>query len=883
MIDYLLLGFVRSLLWLRYRVKITGLETIAQRGRKGILFLPNHPALIDPIIVMSRLFRRFRARALADHDQIDRFFIRWLAKRARILPLVDMSKAGTVKGTREAIDRCAAALQGGDNLILYPGGRVRHHRYEDLRGNSGVETILGVAPDVRVVLVRTRGLWGSAFGWASGKKPSVGGPLKKGIKAMLASGLFFAPRRHVTMEFVEPDDFPRAEGRAEINRYLERFYNEGAAPNTYVPYSIWERGGLEVRPEPAEVGGQGDLSQVSPAVRQQVQEFLAELTGVASFADDARLAQDLGMDSLDLMEMVNWLQEEFGCSPASVHTLHTAGDVMLAASGLAVSASAQPLKHVPAKWFKHLPTPSLAEGLATMTIPQAFLAQARRWPHEVIAADQTSGARTFRELARAIHVLSKHIEAMDGQNVGIMMPASVGGATLYLATLFAGKTPAMINWTLGPGSLAHCVRSAGIKTILTSRMLLGRLESQGVVFGEVKDTMVFVEDIRKTIGRAEKVSAVFATSFGWRALRQRAERTPETAVILFTSGSENVPKAVPLTHQNILTNVADIYERFTIGRPDSLLGMLPPFHSFGLTALVGLPFALGLRVVYSPDPTDGATLAALSEAYRPTLLAGTPTFLEGIARASAGDEMRSLRLVISGAEKCSPRVYEILEQHCPHTTVLEGYGATECSPVIAVNHEDDPRAYTIGRPLASVQHAIVDPAMRRRVPTGWQGMLLVRGPSVFDGYLNYDGPSPFVTFEGESWYRTGDLVTEDTEGVLTFAGRLKRFVKLGGEMISLPAIEAALEAQFVGGHDEGPVLAVTSARDADTAEIVLFAATPVDRESANRAIREAGLSGLHNVRRVIRVDELPTLGSGKVDYRALEQRLAEGAAQDAGT
>ncbi len=176
--------------------------------------------------------------------------------------------------------------------------------------------------------------------------------------------------------------------------------------------------------------------------------------------------------------------------------------------------------------------------------------------------------------------------------------------------------------------------------------------------------------------------------------------------------------------------------------------------------------------------------------------------------------------------------------------------------------------------LPSLEHAVVDVDAGRRVPDGGRGMLLVRGPSVFGGYLGDEAASPFVEFEGRQWYRTGDLVTEDADGTLTFAGRLKRFVKLGGEMVSLPAIEAVL-AERLAGDDEhdGPAVAVEAAAQDGHPEIVLFTTLDVDREAANRHVREAGLSALHNVRRVVRLPELPVLGTGKTDYRALRERL----------
>jgi long-chain-fatty-acid--[acyl-carrier-protein] ligase len=189
---------------------------------------------------------------------------------------------------------------------------------------------------------------------------------------------------------------------------------------------------------------------------------------------------------------------------------------------------------------------------------------------------------------------------------------------------------------------------------------------------------------------------------------------------------------------------------------------------------------------------------------------------------------------------------------------------TECSPILSLSDEHDPRPGTIGKPLPSVEHVVLDLDTGGPAGPGQQGLLLVRGPSVFAGYLHYDGESPFMAFEGQQWYRTGDLVSEDADGVLTFRGRLKRFVKLGGEMISLPAVESVLERHFLAENqaEAGPVLAVQATADEEHPELVLFTTLATDRETVNRAIREAGLSGLHNIRRVIRVDDLPLLGTG---------------------
>ena len=250
--NFLIILFVRSLLWLRYRVRVQGLSKIVQKGRSGILFLPNHPALIDPFIVLSQLYPPFKVRTLADRDQIDRFLIRYFAKRIKVLPVPDIAQTGSSSATevRKMLNQCVEILRQGENLFLYPSGRIYRQYLEDIRGNSAVERILQEVPNARIVLVRTRGLWGSGFSWASGQAPSVRQILWNGVKSLLVSGIVFAPRRQVNIELVEPNDFPLGTSRQNINTYLQDFYNDDAPGNIYVPYTIWEPGGVNQLPEP---------------------------------------------------------------------------------------------------------------------------------------------------------------------------------------------------------------------------------------------------------------------------------------------------------------------------------------------------------------------------------------------------------------------------------------------------------------------------------------------------------------------------------------------------------------------------------------------------------------------------------------------------------
>ena len=307
---------------------------------------------------------------------------------------------------------------------------------------------------------------------------------------------------------------------------------------------------------------------------------------------------------------------------------------------------------------------------------------------------------------------------------------------------------------------------------------------------------------------------------------------------------------------------------------DAVLGLLPPFHSFGLTTTIVLPLCSGLRTVFYPNPTESAVLARLLQSYRASVMFATPTFLSGIVRVAEDEQLASLRLAVLGAEKCPDSLNDTLKRRLPRTMVLEGYGITECSPVVSCSTTRAPVPGSIGTLLAHVEGVIVDVAVSRRVDVGETGLLLVRGPSVFGGYLLHEGESPFVEFDGKKWYRTGDLVRSTREGVLYFEGRLQRFVKLGGEMVSLPAIEAVL-AQALGRGEDGPTLAVEAVGHPDGPDIVLFTTFPADRAAANAAIREAGFSALHHIRQVIQVDAIPLLGTGKTDYRALKERFAD--------
>ena len=861
---------IKFFLWLRYRITVEGVDEIVEKGRTGILFLPNHPALIDPVILNTFLGKQFSPRPVADEAQINRFLIRNLARAVQTLAIPDTVTAGAKGGVliKNVLNIAATALKLGDNILIYPGGHLSHSRFEDLGAASGVESILALAPDVRVVLVKTSGLWGSSFSYGSGQRPVLEKVIYRVIKSVLLNGFFFGPRRRVTIKLHEPDDFPKNSGRAEINGYLEKFYNKDASLCIYVPYTIWERGGVSILPEPELKKIGGNLGNVPGATRKIVMNKLREVSGIDDIKKDDLLARDLGLDSLARAELIIWIGQEFGFPHGDSDSLVTVSDCLLGASGQVISSNKSRLKPVSDQWFVHGNNSGPAMVHDGETIPEVFLKQFLKTPNSVIIADQTSGTKTYRQLVTGLLALKPLIEKLSAPNIGIMLPASVGASTLYLAVQFAGKIPVMINWTVGERNLRHCLKLAGVNHILTARSLVNLLGERGVETDFIKDRFIFIEDMGGGLTLFQKFFALARSYTSCNFLRKTD--CSETAVILFTSGSENMPKAVPLSHGNILANLSDIVKGLSLRTEDRLMGILPPFHSFGLTGTLLLPLCTGIRAVYHTNPTEAHILAMLIDSYKVTILVGTPAFLNGIVRGAAPGELASLKMAFSGAEKCPESVYGALAGSSPDLKILEGYGITECSPVVSCNRPENSKPYTIGKVVDSVDYAVTDLEIKQRVFQGEQGMLLVRGPSIFKGYLHYEGDSPFVDFEGKKWYKTGDLVKEDHDNILTFCGRLKRFIKLGGEMISLPAIENVLLPHYASEDQDGQTIAIAAAGNEEFPEIILFTTINVKRSVVNQQIRDGGLSPLHNVRRVVKLDSIPVLGTGKTDYQSLK-------------
>jgi acyl-CoA synthetase (AMP-forming)/AMP-acid ligase II/acyl carrier protein len=866
----------RLMLPLRYRIRCHGLSNWHEVP-KPVLFLPNHPGYIDPMILLTLLWPQFRPRPLLWEGMFlnpGLYPFLSVIRAVRIPDLRQASAEARAKAER-AIAEVIEGLKRGESFLVWPAGHAERDGRERLGGARAAADILQAAPHATVVLVRTRGIWGSTLSYGyTGHAPPLGKRLLQGLGWLFANLLLFMPRRGVdiTLEHVARDHMPEPR-RETLNTWLEKWYNpDGPEPPTFVPYHFLFGPRTHEFPPPAEVE-EIDISEIKPETKQAVAEIVSQKLGRPLSPDEQQAnatLDQLGFDSLDGMELVLAVEKRFGVTGGQVPG--NLGQLWAVAQGL-VSASEVPAadeKSKLRKWFQPLSQTGLLETLGD-TIPEAFVNRALAQRRDVIVADDLAGPLTYERLLVGLRVLGRRFAELPEANVGLLLPASVAADTSFLALLLVGKLPVLLNWTTGPAHLAHAAKLMDLKHVITSRAFIDRTEIkvEGVEYW-------FLEDLRKGIGKLELLRTLLEVRFLPSRIRGLIPNVDpkQPALVLFTSGSERAPKAVPLTHANIISEMRAAVPFVGLKHEEVLLGFLPPFHSFGIAACILLPLLGGMRVVHHPDPTDAARLARKIKTYGVTMLVGTPTFINYIFERCKPGDLDTLHLIVVGAEKCPPALYERARQLAPRAEVLEGYGVTECSPVVAVNRPGATRPGTVGQPLPGVEVIPVDLENQQPVPNGKRGMLWVTGPTIFPGYLGYEGESPFRERDGKRWYVTGDLAVIDGEGYIRLEGRLTRFLKAGGEMISLPALEDPF-AQRYPPTNEGPRVAIEGIETESGRRIVLFTTEQISPTEANAILQQHGFRGVMRLDEVRRVDRLPLLGTGKVDYKVLRAQLTE--------
>ncbi len=482
-------------------------------------------------------------------------------------------------------------------------------------------------------------------------------------------------------------------------------------------------------------------------------------------------------------------------------------------------------------------------------------AKAERDVGAVMIEDPLRTRLSYSKLITSAQVLGAKLEplAPEGATVGVLLPNTAGVVVTFYALQGIGRVPAMLNYTAGPVNVAAACKSAKIEIVLTSRSfidkgrlgdMLKRLEGESV-------RIVYLEDIRASISFADKIRGKLA---GDRPRVTRDANAP--AVILFTSGSEGTPKGVVLSHRNILANVAQSLTSVPANAEDKVFNALPVFHSFGLTAGLIMPLTAGTPIYLYPSPLHYRIVPELIYQTNATIVFSTDTFLNGYARSAHPYDFRSVRLILAGAEAVKQRTRDIYMERFGQR-ILEGYGVTETSPVLAINTPVANKVGSVGR-LSPLMQMRLDPVPGIEVG----GRLFVRGPNVMLGYMKFDNPG-VIEPPQDGWHDTGDIVAIDREGFIAIKGRAKRFAKIGGEMISLAAVEALAAEVW-----PAVVPVVVAVPDARKGERLILVSTDrsATRDQLQRVAKAHGVSELSVPAEIMMVDRIPLLGSGKPDF-----------------
>lgn len=501
-----------------------------------------------------------------------------------------------------------------------------------------------------------------------------------------------------------------------------------------------------------------------------------------------------------------------------------------------------------------------------MLLHQQFVRSAKKFENKLAIIDRTLNRRvTYKRALIGSLILKNKFENYDPGFLGIMLPNSAGSILSILATLMSGRTPVMINYSTG--AAANCEfaqKKCAFKTIITSKALLEKINCKHV------DGMVYLEDIMSSVNIFNKVKAALKASSSVEKLLSsiHAGHEDDNLMILFTSGSEKEPKGVQLTHKNITSNYESLMKAYKFSSNDIFLANLPYFHIFGQTANLWVPLAEGMTIVTYANPLDFKTICEIIREEKTTLVAGTPTFFWGYLRSSKPGDFESVRILLSGADKCPDALRKLfLEKH--GKVLLEAYGATETSPAITVNTFENNKPGSVGKPIENVLVRVENYETGEECKVGEIGKILVKGDNVMKGYFDDFEQTSLSIRHG--WYDTGDMGYLDEDGYLWHVGRLKRFLKIGGEMVSLIRVEDVLE-KLLPAEIECCVVEVPDAIKG--AKIVAAITQTIDDKAILKKMSEQ-LPSIALPSKFVVLPEMPKTGSGKIDFRAITDQVRD--------
>ncbi len=509
------------------------------------------------------------------------------------------------------------------------------------------------------------------------------------------------------------------------------------------------------------------------------------------------------------------------------------------------------------------------------TLQESIVHTCREFSGQFAFADSSGARVTFGEaLLKTLFLTGRLKPVWEGQEkVGILVPPSVGGALVNWAALLMGKIPVNLNYTLSEEGITSCIEQCGITDVVVSGKLMDRLKLR------LPGRVHVLEDLVQKPRLGEKFrAAVLAKMTSQEGLLMKLgggdARSNDLATVIFSSGSTGQPKGVMLSHRNVMTNVEQVSDVYHFVPEDQMLGVLPFFHSFGFMATIAGPAVCGFGCVYHFNPMESKVIGPLAGEHGATIMIATPTFLQFYLRGLKPEQLKTLRLVVVGAEKLPTKIADSFEKKFG-VRPLEAYGCTECSPGVALNGPDACKEGSIGRIIRDMEARIVNPESGEDLPDGEAGLLRVKGPNVMRGYLGMQEKTNEVLEDG--WYNTGDIVRRDEDGYLWIEGRLSRFSKIGGEMVPHGNVEETLNDLAADGERVFLVVGVPDDRKGEKL-VVLHIASEELLEQVLEKLNDSTIPNLWKPKsgQFLKVDEIPLLGSGKVDLKSA-QAIAEGA------
>ena len=874
---------LKFLIKFRYRVNITWLELLDEKW-SNIIF-PSHVALMDPVIMFAFLWEKKTLSPVVTENYYNVPVLKQIFNSIWAIPIPDLTKDKDKElDTSAIVLKIKETLENNHNILLYPQWALARQGFQSIVGKKTAYYITQQAPkDVKILTVSIRWLrWSRSSRAWTWKRPSLALFILKGLRFVIWNLFFFVPKRKVDIEIKDSTDALHKVEKKWIdafNQELEKIYNAkweeklnylsglcryNTTQNHKKPDMIqWSITDLQKTNFNWNIDIPADVLKKVIAI---IKKIKPEYSGNIDL--NTNLVLDCFFDSLDMAELKSTVQSNFSeSSNPPLLDLKTVWDVaMMAIWKSATNEEMKPCNWIPTKdWrviYSHI-KPILKPDSTILSLMKETLKNEKNIS---FCYDSIFWVQSRKDFVIKAYLIADLLKKMPWERIAIMLPSLSATSLLIVWCYLAKKVPVMLNWTQSNEAFSHCIKTQNVEVILTAKSFFNKIQTPWLK----KYNMSFFEDILKDISLTQKLTALCKAM-----IFRIPTNISKIAVVLFTSWSEALPKAVELTHENILNDILWTAWLVWLKMNDVELCFLPPFHSFGFILWIAIPLITWVRVVFTPDPNDSKTIANLTEHTQTTFIASTPTFLNGIVQMAKDNQLKSLRFVVVWAEKCPKELFTKFSKKSPNATIIEWYGITECSPIIAVNpfkRNAQIKRWTVWLPILGESVKIMDIDTNEELPANKEWMIFVRWLNMFGWYIEKDLESPFIEINWKQWYKTWDLGFFDKDGYLTISWRLKRFVKIAWEMISLPAIETTLSRKWKNG-DGTECLAIEAEENDWNVKLTLFTTEKITKTEVNHYLHEQWARNLVSIDAIIHLDEIPMLGTWKVDHVQLKWLL----------